>query len=161
MCDYSLHAVKTRKAAIGDKLVTTNFWSTSTRGFADVADEAHDGLTAVCLIPGTEVAFDEPIVSHQSFLSIFPPAKVTHPHKTAVFAKVDMNNQCAHHDALEFPDGSTVLLTCLSPGQRATVLQLGAEPKVAPAKPEQAPIADVVVTDELHVARPWVEEIVG
>ena len=30
----------------------------------------------------------------------------------------------AHHDALEFPDGKTVLLTQLCKGQHATVLQL-------------------------------------
>jgi hypothetical protein len=30
----------------------------------------------------------------------------------------------AHHDALEFPDGRTVLLTLLCGGQEATLLQL-------------------------------------
>jgi hypothetical protein len=39
------------------------------------------------------------------------------------------NNITAHHDALEFPDGQIVLLTALVEGQRATVLQLPAEPK--------------------------------
>lgn len=34
-----------------------------------------------------------------------------------------------HHDALEFPDGRIVLLTRLVPGQRATVLQLPAQPR--------------------------------
>jgi hypothetical protein len=34
-----------------------------------------------------------------------------------------------HHDALEFPDGQTVLLTELVEGQKATVLQLPAQPK--------------------------------
>jgi hypothetical protein len=29
-----------------------------------------------------------------------------------------------HHDAIEFPDGSNVLVTLLVEGQRATVLQL-------------------------------------
>ena len=37
----------------------------------------------------------------------------------------------AHHDALEFPDGQVVLLTFLTEGQQATVLQLPAEPKTA------------------------------
>jgi hypothetical protein len=36
-----------------------------------------------------------------------------------------------HHDALEFPDGRIVLLTKLSEGQEATVLQLPALPKTA------------------------------
>jgi hypothetical protein len=34
-----------------------------------------------------------------------------------------------HHDALEFPDGTCVLLTELREGQEATVLQLPAQPK--------------------------------
>ena len=34
-----------------------------------------------------------------------------------------------HHDALEFPDGTCVLLTDLREGQEATVLQLPAQPK--------------------------------
>ncbi len=34
-----------------------------------------------------------------------------------------------HHDALEFPDGTCVLLTHLREGQEATVLQLPAPPK--------------------------------
>ena len=35
----------------------------------------------------------------------------------------------AHHDALEFSDGRTVLLTLLREGQAASVLQLPAQPK--------------------------------
>ena len=34
-----------------------------------------------------------------------------------------------HHDALEFPDGQVVLVTRLSEGQHATVLQLPASPR--------------------------------
>jgi len=33
-----------------------------------------------------------------------------------------------HHDALEFPNGKTVLVANLLPGQHATVLQLPAMP---------------------------------
>jgi hypothetical protein len=32
--------------------------------------------------------------------------------------------EATHHDALEFPDGTIVLLTLLEVGQQATVLQL-------------------------------------
>jgi hypothetical protein len=39
-----------------------------------------------------------------------------------------VDNPCTHHDALEFPDGQIVLLTHLREGQRATVLQLPAQP---------------------------------
>ena len=55
MCDYSLHHVATRPAQIQDKLVTTKFKNSITRGFAAVG-EPH---VAVCLMPGTEIAFDE------------------------------------------------------------------------------------------------------
>ena len=42
-----------------------------------------------------------------------------------------------HHDALEFPDGTFVLLTDLHEGQQATVLQLPVQPKTpAEAKAE-------------------------
>ncbi len=50
-------------------------------------------------------------------------------HKTAIFRQINKDRVVAHHDALEFPDGQLVLLTCLSEGQQATVLQLPAEPK--------------------------------
>ena len=36
------------------------------------------------------------------------------------------NDPLHHHDALEFPDGQTVLLKFLKEGQQATVLQLPA-----------------------------------
>src|SRR6266446_3091237 len=52
MCDYSLHNVKSRAARVGDKLTTRNF-GTGTRGFA--AQE--DTTMAVCVLPGTELAF--------------------------------------------------------------------------------------------------------
>jgi hypothetical protein len=52
-------------------------------------------------------------------------------HKTAIFRQINKEKVAAHHDALEFPDGQIVLLTSLSEGQQATVLQLPAEPKCA------------------------------
>jgi hypothetical protein len=50
MCDYSLHLVASRPAKVGDKLVTTEFNNSLTRGFAAVG-EPH---VAVCLLPGTD-----------------------------------------------------------------------------------------------------------
>src|ERR1700731_2230378 len=60
MCDYSLHSVKSRPAKVGDKLTTHNF-NTGTRGFA----APEDASTAVCVLPGTELAFAG-AVRHQS-----------------------------------------------------------------------------------------------
>src|SRR5947207_12755045 len=56
MCDYSLHHVKSRPAKVGDKLTTTDF-NTGTRGFA----APEDSTTAVCTLPGTELAFSEEV----------------------------------------------------------------------------------------------------
>ena len=48
----------------------------------------------------------------------------------AKFRQVNKGQSNVHHDALEFPDGQTVLLTDLCKGQRATVLQLPVGPRV-------------------------------
>jgi hypothetical protein len=53
MCDYSLELVASRPAKIGDELVTTRFQNSMTRGFAAMGEPN----VAVCLLPGTEVAF--------------------------------------------------------------------------------------------------------
>ena len=50
-------------------------------------------------------------------------------YKTAVFRQINKERVAANHDALEFPDGQIVLLTCLREGQVARVLQLPAEAK--------------------------------
>ena len=123
MCDYSLHHVATRPARIEDKLVATKFPNSITRGFA-AAGEPH---VAVCLLPGTEIAFDENV----ECIGILPNKKIGQ--RLARFRQVNMHNAVTHHDALEFPDGQLVLLTRLCEGQRATVLQLpiGAHPAAA------------------------------
>ena len=67
MCDYSLHHVATRPAKVEDHLVTTSFGNSITRGFAAVGEPR----VAVCLLPGTEVAFErnvecEPVLGQAS-----------------------------------------------------------------------------------------------
>jgi hypothetical protein len=120
MCDYSLHNVASRPAKVADKLVSTNFVGTITRGFAEVGEPN----VAVCLLPGTEMAFDRD-VNYYDPVS-FPTVKVAQ--KVARFRQIDKEKPHVHHDALEFPDGQIVLLTALCEGQYATVLQLPAEP---------------------------------
>ena len=115
MCDYSLTHVKSRPASVGDRLRTSNF-GTGTRGFAAPEDPA----TAVCVLPGTELAFNSEIRAYG--------AAEPMPHKTAIFRQVNREQPHMHHDALELPDGHTVLLTFLCEGQEATVLQLPAKP---------------------------------
>jgi hypothetical protein len=115
MCDYSLHAVESRPAQIADKLISTSFGLSSTSGFA--AQDHHE--VAVCLLPGTELAFDEDVKFYHRWMwaksTGFPVAR---------FCYVDAHVPNQHHDALEFPDGRKVLVTVLTSGQRARVLQL-------------------------------------
>jgi len=127
MCDYSLHSVRSRPAKIGDKLMTKDF-GTGTRGFAPVTDAS----TAVCVLPGTELAFASE-VRHADWTirSLIRGARVKTPHKTAIFRQINKGQERIHRDALEFPDGKVVLLTRLDEGQEATVLQLPAETRVA------------------------------
>jgi len=119
MCDYSLHNVRTRPAKVGDKLVTTEFPTTITRGFSPVG-EHH---VAACLLPGTEVAFGKD-VEYERVLPFLKNRKVGAT--VARFRKINEGKPNAHHDALEFPGGKIVLLQQLAVGQTATVLQLPA-----------------------------------
>ena len=106
MCDYSLHDVASRPAKVGDKLVSTQFPNAITRGFADPTQPR----VAVCLLPGTELAFEQEVECDASF-RFLPTRKSSH--KVARFRQVNLNRPAAHHDALEFPDGKIVLVTDL------------------------------------------------
>jgi hypothetical protein len=122
MCDYSLTNVKSRPAAVGDKLVTKNF-GTGTIGFTDPSTLA-DERVAVCVLPGTEIAFDDPVAIN-GYVGTFKQTQ----HKLARFRQINKDEKLRHHDAIEFPDGEIALLSHLPENQRATVLQLPAQPK--------------------------------
>jgi hypothetical protein len=122
MCDYSLESVASRPAKVGDRLVSSNFSGSLTRGFA-AHGEPH---VAVCLLPGTELAFDQEVVCERLFG--FLSSRISNQ-TVARFRHIDEDRPNVHHDALEFADGLTVLLTRLCLGQRATVLQLPATPR--------------------------------
>ena len=124
MCDYSLHNVKSRPAKVGDKLIT-QYFGTGTRGFA----ASEDMSVAVCVLPGTELSFAHEVERLPTRL--WPWHDSVIKHKTAIFRQINKEKVVADHDALEFPDGQIVLLTSLSEGQQATVLQLPAQPKTA------------------------------
>jgi hypothetical protein len=119
MCDYSLESIASRPAAIDDKLVVTNFRNSTTRGFASQESAG----VAICLMPGTEIAFDKPIAT-DGFWSRGVWALWQDRHSTAIFRKINAHSHSMHHDALELPNGQTVLLTRLQAGQRARVLTL-------------------------------------
>jgi len=122
MCDYSLHSIKSRPAEIGDKL-TTRYFGTGTRGFA----ASEDANVVVCVRPGTELSFDREVTCQP--IGIVGWRDKVIMHKTAIFRQINKEKVAAHHDALEFPDGQIVLLTCVRGGQEATVLQLPAGPR--------------------------------
>jgi hypothetical protein len=135
MCDYSLQNVRSRPAKVGDKLTTRDF-GTGTRGFA----AAEDVAVAVCVLPGTEFAFSQPVTLTDHRFIVAWKMEIL-GHATAIFRQVNKNEPMKHHDALEFPDGRIVLLTRLSEGQEATVLQLPAQPKTAAEANAQTRIA--------------------
>ena len=127
MCDYSLELVASRPAKVGDKLVSTSFPHTITRGFVSVDDPS----VAVCVLPGTELAFEAEVRCETGRL--IPWRWLGH--NVARFRQVNKGQSNAHHDALEFPDGRIVLLTQLYKGQHARVLQL---PVPSPVTANQA-----------------------
>jgi hypothetical protein len=134
MCDYSLHAVASRPARIGDTLVTTSFTNSSTRGFAAVGEPN----VAVCLLPGTEVAFSKEAEWHHAFGRLVPSLRFGKTgQKVARFRQVNLSDPHTHHDALEFPDGQIVRVTCLCEAQQVTVLQLPAQASTADAAEER------------------------
>jgi hypothetical protein len=128
MCDYSLHAVDNRPAEVAETLISTKFQSTTTRGFAS----PENPQVAVCLRPGTEIAFENDAQSDGMLFRKDVGARL------ARFRQVDLHQPAQHHDALEFSNGAIVLVTDLVPGQRATVLQLPANPVEQKAEVSQS-----------------------
>ena len=114
MCDYSLNAIATRPAVVGETLISTEFRGTQTRGFAG----ASTSEIAVCIRPGTELVFQDRVVSRGVFLIKRTESRL------ARFRQINLDKPFQHHDALEFADGSVILLTDLAVGQKARVLQL-------------------------------------
>ena len=96
MCDYSLQHVASRAAKVQDRLITATFPNSITRGFASVGEPG----VAVCLLPGTEIAFDNDVECQPAF-RLFRTRKIGQ--RLARFRQVDANQPSVHHDALEFP----------------------------------------------------------
>jgi hypothetical protein len=126
MCDYSLHGVESRPARVGDRLVTSRFANMATRGFA----EPGAPRVAVCLLPGTELTFDKEARRDHPLGRLLRKSRFGRLGGTvARFRQINTDIPSTHHDALEFSDGTIVLVTQLSPGQHATVLQLPVSPE--------------------------------
>jgi hypothetical protein len=123
MCDYSLHLVETRPAKAGDKLVTTTFRNSNTRGLSAVGTRV-----AVCLAPGTEVVFENDVKYTRAF-SLLPTGTICE--RAARFREIRKEKPNVHHDAFEFPSGRIVLVTRLCQDQLVTVLQTPVPPHAA------------------------------
>jgi hypothetical protein len=119
MCDYSLHDVASRPARVGDRLMTKSFLTTCTHGFVAVGAPN----VAVCLLPGTELAFEKEVQWDRTFLLFRRKRSLG---KLVRFRQVNTDIPQTHHHAVEFPNGKIVLLTALCEGQKARVLQLPA-----------------------------------
>lgn len=117
MCDYSLHAVAFRPAEASEVLVSSKFPGTNTRGFASPADPT----VAVCLRPGTEIAFEQEARIQGTIFRRKVGATL------ARFRQTDIDKPAQHHDSLEFANGKIVKLTDLVAGQRVRVVQLPAD----------------------------------
>ena len=131
MCDYSLMHAKSRPAAVGDKLTVCDMGS-RTYGLTDDITKAGQwgNQTAVCLLPGTEVAFDEPVRRHTPCGQWRDQDVLQLKSSVGIFCQVDKEQPLVHHDAFEFAeDHDRVLINHLVSGQSLTVLQLPAAPK--------------------------------
>lgn len=156
MCDYSLHAVKSRPARQGETIITTKFDVTSTKGMA-----APDDLEcAVCMKEGTEVAFEQNAIRELGYRYDFDSI-TSQDHdaeigdRFAKFVKIDEQTTHTHHDALEFANGVTVKLHDLASGQLMTVVQLPA-PKLEVKTPELQ--VEQIATSPVHVESEHVSE---
>jgi hypothetical protein len=103
---------------------------TPTRGFSAVSEPG----VAVCLLPGTELAFDAPVRYNGIIGSVMNFIRARLGYKMseaslARFRQVELNNPHTHHDAVELADGRIIKLTLLQEGQRARVIQLPAVPQ--------------------------------
>jgi hypothetical protein len=123
---------------VGDRLVSTRFGDSITRGFCA---ENNPGV-AVCLRPGTELAFERNV----EFDHVLSRGREAVPARVARFRQIDTASPHVHHDALEFPDGRIVLVTRLVEGQHATVLQL---PSMAGAQEKRVTVETPAEAAEL------------
>ena len=97
MCDYSLHSVAARPAKVGDKLVSTRFPNSITRGFAAVGEPN----VSVCLPPGTELAF-QAAVKDEAAIALLPKKTLA---ECLAQSRYIGNGLYSHRDALEFLSG--------------------------------------------------------
>ena len=92
MCDYSLEQVASRPAAAGQQLIVTRFPPFMTRGFAEIGNPG----VAICLLPGTEVAFEAEVKAEPNF-PLMPDHRIGE--RLARFRQVALENPSASRRA--------------------------------------------------------------
>ena len=135
MCDFSLQSVRSRPAKVGDKLVTRDF-GTGTRGFAD----ANDLGMAVCLMPGTELAFAVEVACLPAGLLGWKTKTINH--QTAIFRQVNKEARRAPRRA-RVSRWAHRVADAVCEGQAASVLQLPAQPRTEAEAREQVRVGFV------------------
>jgi hypothetical protein len=96
------------------------------------------------MLPGTELAFAETVKYDNRWIWT---KEINF--RVGKFGVLDPDIPDRHHDAIEFPDGSSVLVTQLFEGQRVTVLQL---PMVHQATEQAEQIAAVATSATRPIA---------
>jgi hypothetical protein len=102
MCDYSVSARRSRKAAVGDKVIVSAALG------SNVLVDQNDQSCAICLTEGDGVLFDKPI-KHVTAQSDYRVARYT------------VLRSCSYRDGLQLPDGAKFPVAYLYPGQTGTV----------------------------------------
>jgi hypothetical protein len=132
MCEYSLRVrMRSRSAKVDDHLELRRF-TACTSGFVHVGPRG--GLTLVCLMPGTEVLFDEPPVFLGTMTWVErdgvrrqePDRATVREARTAIMPNGSGTSRSI--DGVWFADGKGVGFISLEPGVHLRVLQIPAKP---------------------------------
>src|SRR5439155_11120274 len=100
-CGESVGVTRSSDAGLPSRcLASSRIEFSAHTGFA----APEDSTTAVCILPGTELAFSAEVICASFRLSGWR----TISSRTAVFRQIDKDVPQVHHDALEFPDGMFV-----------------------------------------------------
>ena len=145
MCDYSLHALRSRLATDGEHLIVHRF-RTGSIGLAPAPEPRQKGAEgrhisfwrkffqleekpaatcAVCIPPGAKLLLHGISRRLQKQTALGETQEVTFTQLSA--------EACTYRDAVRFQNGLTLLLQRLEPGQLVDVLSLAGEEEVSPA----------------------------
>ena len=83
-----------------------------------------------CVLPGTELAFAKPV--EYATEGLLGWGRKTFDNRMAIFRQVNKERAAAHHDALEFPDGTVILLTRLLEVRRRWCFSCRHSPRLRP-----------------------------